>query len=88
MASSHASKSLIRNQRSAPPKPRHSILTMSPESSVVNELVGTYRTFGAEGPLYEVQREVDENTLHILVVQSGEELDYPVKDAMADPEAK
>lgn len=61
---------------------------MSAESSVVNELVGTYRTFGERGPLYEVQGKVDEETVHIKVIPSGEELDYAVKDAIADPEAK
>ena len=61
---------------------------MSTESSVVNELVGTYRTFGEHGPLYEVQRQVDEHTVHIIVIQSGEELDYEVMEAIADPEAK
>lgn len=61
---------------------------MSTVSSVVNEIVGTYRTFGEHGPLYEVQRKVNERTVHIVVVQSGEELDYEVNDAIADPEAK
>jgi hypothetical protein len=61
---------------------------MNEESSVVSEIVGTYRTFGEQGPLYEVQRQVDEQTVHILVIPSGEELDYDIKQAQADPEAK
>ena len=61
---------------------------MNHESSIVNELVGTYRTFGSEGPVYQVEAKVDESKVHIVVVESGEELDYAVDRALADPEAK
>ena len=61
---------------------------MSEESSVVQELVGTYRTFGAEGPVYHVEGKVDDAKVHIVVVESGEELDYAVERAANDPEAK
>lgn len=50
-------------------------------------LVGTFRTFGTEGPAYEVLREVDSRTVRILVLTSGEELDYPRADALQDPAA-
>ena len=63
-------------------------MTMNTDSSIINELVGTYRTFGPDGPLYEVQKKVDEKTVHILVVESGEELDYDVAEALNDPEAE
>jgi hypothetical protein len=78
----------MKTERLIPCNPASHADTLGLESSVVSELVGTYRTFGVEGPLYEVQREVDQDTFHILVIHSGEELDYAVKDAVADPEAK
>jgi len=57
-------------------------------ATIADQLVGSYRTFGAHGPLYEVQRKVDDEHVHIVVVESGEELDYEVSEALADPEAE
>ncbi len=54
----------------------------------VDDLVGTYRTFGEVGPAYHVLRMVDEQTVRVGVVESGEELDYPVHQAQDDPEAE
>jgi hypothetical protein len=53
-------------------------------------LVGSVRRFGLEGPMYEVigvssRGETDEPRVRIVVVESGEELDYPVADLLADP---
>jgi hypothetical protein len=50
-------------------------------------LVGTYRTFGAEGPLYKITAKVGETKVRIVVVESGEELDYLIERALRDPEA-
>ena len=52
------------------------------------DLTGTYRTFGADGPLYKVIGKVDETKVRIVVVESGEELDYFVERALRDPEAE
>ena len=52
------------------------------------ELVGTYRKFGEYGPVYRVVGPVNGPKVHVVVVQTGEELDYPVEQALADPEAK
>ncbi len=54
----------------------------------VDDLVGTYRTFGRVGPAYEVIAKVNGEKVHIRVLESGEELDYPVRDALEDPEAE
>ena len=53
-----------------------------------NGLVGTYRTFGADGPVYQVLRQLDERSVRIAVVETGEELDYPAQQALDDPEAE
>jgi hypothetical protein len=52
------------------------------------DLVGTFRTFGEYGPVYQVKGTVNGHKLHVVVVESGEELDYPVEDALADPQAR
>lgn len=52
------------------------------------ELIGTYRNFGTEGPVYQVLNQVNEAKVHVVVVQTGEELDYPANQALSDPEAK
>ena len=52
-----------------------------------NDLVGTFRTFGELGPVYEVQYKVSDLKVHIIVIESGEELDYLVERALNDPEA-
>ena len=52
------------------------------------DLSGTYRTFGADGPLYKVIGKVDETKVRIVVVESGEELDYLAERAVRDPEAE
>jgi len=49
------------------------------------ELVGTLRSFGEDGPVYQVLRSVDERTLNVVVVETGETLDYPLAQALEDP---
>ena len=53
----------------------------------VDDLVGTFRTFGEFGPLYKVVKKIGESKVHIVVVPTGEELDYLVERALTDPEA-
>ena len=57
-------------------------------SRKTDDLIGTYRTFGEAGPVYEVLRKVDGATVHIVVVETGEELNYPAAEALNDPEAE
>ena len=52
------------------------------------DLVETYRTFGEDGPVYQVLRKTDGDKVRICVVESGEELDYPVQQALEDPAAE
>jgi hypothetical protein len=52
------------------------------------DLVGTYRTFGPEGPAYQVLRTLDGQTVRVRVVETGEELDYPAQQALDDPDAE
>ncbi len=53
-----------------------------------NDLVGTYRTFGEYGPAYQVVGTVNGQKVHVLVLQTGEELDYPTEQAAKDPQTR
>lgn len=53
----------------------------NPETS----LVGTFRTFGEFGPVYECLRIVAPDMLQVRVVESGEDVDYPIQSAFDDP---
>ena len=57
-------------------------------ASTADGLIGTYRTFGADGPVYRVIEMAGEAKVRIVVVESGEELDYLVTRALSDPEAE
>jgi hypothetical protein len=56
-----------------------------------NEIVGAIKTFGEYGPMYEVlgtaPRSERGEMVAIRVVLSGEELNYPLADMLADPVA-
>ena len=49
------------------------------------DLVGQVRRFGAQGPAYEVMGTRANGDLMIAVVETGEQLDYPLIDFLADP---
>lgn len=53
----------------------------------VDDLVGTHRTFGAEGPLYCVLSKRGDDEVRVRVIATGEELNYPAAQALEDPEA-
>lgn len=59
---------------------------MKTAACTTDDLIGTFRSFGADGPVYEVIRKVGEEKVHVIVVQTGEELDYLVSRALKDPE--
>lgn len=61
--------------------------TLAPPRAAA-ELVGTFRSFGEYGPTYRVIRPVTGQKVHVVVVQTGEELDYPLEQALQDPETK
>jgi hypothetical protein len=68
-------------------------MTSTQINSLADQLVGQFRTFGSFGPAYEVlgispQNKNGKQTVHIKVLTSGEEVDYPVEQALADPEAR
>ena len=58
------------------------------DSTRAAELVGTFRTFGEYGPTYQVVGTVNGEKVHVVVVQTGEEIDYPVEQALQDPVTK
>lgn len=53
-----------------------------------SHLVGTFRTFGEYGPAYQVVSTVNGQKVHVVVLQTGEELDYPAEQALKDPVTK
>lgn len=53
-------------------------------------LIGTWRRFGAVGPVYEIvghggERPTGDRTMRIRVVETGEELDYRLAEILDDP---
>ena len=64
------------------------ILVMQTMARTADDLLHTFRTFGEEGPVYQVLNKVNGQKVHVVVVQTGEELDYLVERALKDPEAK
>jgi hypothetical protein len=57
----------------------------SAKQPLTPSLVGTIRRFGKNGVLYEVLRQVDENSVMIHVLDTNEEVIYPTADALKDP---
>ena len=56
---------------------------VSPRSATNHS--GAFRTFGAFGPVDQVVGPVNGEKVHVVVVHSGEELDYPTAQALQDP---
>lgn len=52
------------------------------------DLVGSYRSFGEFGPVYQVTGRVNGQKVHVVLVQTGEEIDYPIEQAIQDPAAQ
>ena len=53
-------------------------------------LIGTWRRFGPVGPVYEIvgtgtSRPKGRASMRVRVVETGEELDYPLADILDDP---
>lgn len=57
-------------------------------NTATDELIGTYRSFGTEGPVYQILRMLGDDAVRIVLVETGEELDYPLQEALRDPEAE
>ena len=48
-------------------------------------LVGTYHRIAGIGPSYEVLALVDERNAKIEVLETGEQVEYPIEDILLDP---
>jgi hypothetical protein len=53
-------------------------------------LIGSWRRFGSAGPVYEIvgvtePKAADRPQMRIRVLETGEELDYPLTDLLEDP---
>ncbi|MBF0336573.1 MAG: DUF5397 family protein [Nitrospirae bacterium] len=58
--------------------------------AIGNDLVGTWRRFGEIGPVYEIIRAGKVSPdgrrfMRIKVLESDEEVDYPLADILEDP---
>lgn len=51
------------------------------------DYIGQVRRFGPQGPAYEVVEVRRNGDLAITVIESGERLDYPLAEFLADPVA-
>ena len=56
-------------------------------AEAAEDYIGQVRRFGPHGPAYEVLDVRDNGELAIAVVESGERLDYPLPEFLADPVA-
>jgi hypothetical protein len=65
------------------------IATKPANAPVQNALIGTWRRFGAAGPVYEIIGQAatanDTAMMRIRVLESAEETDYRLADILADP---
>ncbi len=53
-------------------------------------LIGSWRRFGAVGPVYEIvgvtePKAADRPRMRVRVLETGEELDYPLAEILDDP---
>ena len=55
-----------------------------PSNTLSEKLIGTFRRFGI-GLAYKILRQASESHARVLVLESGEELDYSVADILKDP---
>ncbi|MCF7785439.1 MAG: DUF5397 domain-containing protein [Prosthecobacter sp.] len=58
-----------------------------PPPSAPVDLMGSCRSFGEYGPVYQVTGKVSGHKVHVVVMETGEELDYPIEQAAQDPVA-
>jgi Family of unknown function (DUF5397) len=71
-------------------------LTVTSDRKVVvpiDSIIGTFRTFGKVGPVYEILSVGEPSSgsdvvVQIRVVESGERLDYLLSEALDDPLAR
>jgi hypothetical protein len=52
------------------------------------QFIGEVRRFGPFGPAYEVVDTAPEREMTIIVIETGEKLQYPLADLLADPMAE
>lgn len=53
--------------------------------TISTELIGSYRRFGHEGPVYQILEKINEEHFKIIVVETDETLIYPIAKALQDP---
>jgi hypothetical protein len=58
---------------------------MNVRTATPSALIGTVRRFGPHGVLYEIIKIVDDKHALIRVLESGEDVSYPVDKILVDP---
>jgi hypothetical protein len=61
------------------------MITAKEKESAKPPLIGSVRRFGEKGVLYEIVRPIDDATMTIRVLDTGEETSYPIADILRDP---
>ena len=49
-------------------------------------IVGSYHRIGHFGPAYEVLRLLNDKEALIVLLETGEEVEYPIEDILTDPD--
>lgn len=65
---------------------QHTTTSTSGTDKMPFDLVGRVRRFGPRGVPYEVLAVVSAHEVRIRVITTGEVVDYPIADVLADPE--
>ena len=55
-------------------------------SEDMESVVGLYRKIGRFGPAYEVLRLLNAKDALIVLLETGEEVEYPIEDILTDPD--
>ena len=61
------------------------VSTVSPSPATPGQLIGQVRRFGSFGVLYEVLEPINETHFLVRVLDTGEELAYPLTKIVIDP---
>jgi hypothetical protein len=60
----------------------------APSSSELTKLIGTYRTIGEYGPIYQVLSILDSKRAKVVLLETDEEVTYGIEDILQDPAPK
>ena len=59
--------------------------SQTPSRKSADDLIGQIRTFGPDGPAYQVVRFLDAETAKIRILENEEDTEYPISSIISDP---